>query len=114
ALIAPPQGRVGPLTPEERAALIAASPLRGKYAAAVDNESAYEMLAKRKGLDAGPAEAAQQTEGGPGGLLGSLGGMLGGVLGSKPAAKGAPRPPQSLAEQVVSNAARPMARSVGT
>ncbi|GJE42226.1 helicase HerA-like domain-containing protein [Methylobacterium soli] len=114
ALIAPPQGRVGPLTPAERAAIIAQSPLRGKYDEAVDNESAYEMLAKRKGLDAAPAEAAQASEGGLGGLLGSLGGMLGGVLGTKPAAKGGRRPPQSLAEQVVSNAARSMARSVGT
>ncbi|MDR7036910.1 DNA helicase HerA-like ATPase [Methylobacterium sp. BE186] len=116
ALVAPPQGRVGPLTPAERADLVARSPLRGKYDETVDNESAYEMLAKRKGLDSAPAEAAQGSEGGLGGLLGSLGGMLGGVLGSKPApqGKGGRRPPPSLAEQVVTNAARSMARSVGT
>ncbi|AWN42092.1 helicase HerA-like domain-containing protein [Methylobacterium durans] len=116
ALIAPPQGRVGPLTAAERTDLIAKSPLRGKYDETVDNESAYEMLAKRKGLDSAPAEAAQGSEGGLGGLLGSLGGMLGGVLGSKPApqGKGGRRPPPSLAEQVMTNAARSMARSVGT
>jgi hypothetical protein len=111
ALIAPPQGRVGPLTPAERAGIIAASPLRGKYDQAVDNESAYELLAKRKNLDTAPAEAAQQSEGGLGGMLG---GLLGGVFGSKPAGKGGRRPPQSLAEQVVGNAARSMARTVGT
>ena len=112
ALIAPPQGRVGPLTPQERADLIAKSPIRGKYDTAVDNESAYELLAKRKNLDAAPAEAAQATEGG---LTGMLGGLLGGVFGSPaPQGKGGRRPPKSLAEQVVANAARSMARSVGT
>ena len=104
ALIAPPTARVGPLTPAERAELIAKSPLRGKYDEAVDNESAYEILAKRKGLDTAPAEAAQQSEGGLGGLLGN----------GAPSALGRRRPPKSLAEQVVSSAARSMARSVGT
>ncbi|HEX8417881.1 MAG TPA: helicase HerA-like domain-containing protein, partial [Methylobacterium sp.] len=84
ALIAPPAGRVGPLTEGERNALIAASPLRGKYDTPVDNESAYEMLAKRKGLDAGSAEAAQSE----GGLGGMLGGLVGGIFGGKPATKG--------------------------
>jgi DNA helicase HerA-like ATPase len=111
ALVAPPQGRVGPITPAERAGLMANSPVRGKYDTAVDNESAYEILAKRKGLDAGAAEAAQHSEGG---LTGMLGGLLGGVFGTKPAAKGGRRPPQSLAEQVIGNAARSMARKVGT
>jgi len=108
ALIAPPQGRVGPLTPQERAALIAQSPLRGRYESSVDNESAYEMLAKRKNLDAAPEAAASE-----GGLGGMLGGIFGSVFGTPATGKGARRPPQSLAEQVVSNAARSMARSVG-
>lgn len=112
ALIAPPAGRVGPLTEGERHALIAASPLRGKYDTPVDNESAYEMLAKRKNLDAAPAEAAQQSEGGLGGLLGSLSGLFGGK--PAPTAKGGRRPPQTLTEQVIGNAARSMARTVGT
>ena len=64
ALIAPPQGRVGPLTAQERAQVIAQSPLRGRYDDTVDNVSAYEMLAKRKGLDADTAQAAQ-SEGKP-------------------------------------------------
>ncbi|KQT78904.1 helicase HerA-like domain-containing protein [Methylobacterium sp. Leaf466] len=111
ALIAAPQGRVGPLTPAERADLIAKSPLRGKYDQAIDNESAYEILAKRKGLDAGGAEAAQESEGG---LTGMLGGLVGGMFGGKPATGKGRRPPQSLAEQVIGNAARSMARTVGT
>ncbi len=46
-LIAPPGSRVGPITPEERAAVIAASPMRGKYDATIDRESAFEVLNKR-------------------------------------------------------------------
>jgi uncharacterized protein len=108
ALVAPPQGRVGPLTPQERAAVIAQSPLRGRDDTSVDNESAYEMLAKRKNLDAAPAGDATA-----GGLGGMLGGLIGSVFGTPEKGKGGKRPPQSLAEQVVGNAARSMARSVG-
>jgi len=48
-LIAPPQSRIGPLSEAERAALIAASPLRGRYDKPIDRESAYEILMARKG-----------------------------------------------------------------
>lgn len=117
ALIAPPQGRVGPLTSAERAAIIGQSPMRGKYDEAVDNESAYEMLAQRKGLDSAPAEAAAQSEGGLSGLLGGLFGSGEEAPKGKGAGKGTGRtrrPPPSLAEQVIGNAARSMARKVGT
>jgi uncharacterized protein len=46
-MVRPPSGRVGPITPEERKALIAKSPIKGKYDVAVDSESAYEILQKR-------------------------------------------------------------------
>jgi hypothetical protein len=70
-LVAPPMGRVGPVTDEERRALIAASPLRGKYDASVDPDSAYEMLARR-------AEGAASGEAaGGGGILEMLGGLFG-------------------------------------
>ncbi|MBG8560127.1 DUF853 family protein [Pseudomonas qingdaonensis] len=48
-LIAPPQSRIGPLSEAERAALIAASPLQGRYDKPIDRESAYEVLMARKG-----------------------------------------------------------------
>ncbi|MFO0582243.1 MAG: helicase HerA-like domain-containing protein [Anaeromyxobacter sp.] len=44
AFIMPPRSRLAPLTPQERAEVMASSPLRGKYDAAVDRESAYERL----------------------------------------------------------------------
>jgi uncharacterized protein len=45
--VAPPQGRIGPATDAERAAVIKASPLAGKYEQTVDRESAYEVLMGR-------------------------------------------------------------------
>ncbi|MBX6368805.1 MAG: DUF853 family protein, partial [Rhodospirillales bacterium] len=44
AWIAPPASRHGPLSPEERKAVIASSPLAGRYDVAVDRPSAYEHL----------------------------------------------------------------------
>ncbi|MBH3370036.1 DUF853 family protein [Pseudomonas carnis] len=55
-LVAPPQSRIGPLTEAERKALVASSPLLGRYDKPVDRESAYEVLMARKEL--GPAEQA--------------------------------------------------------
>src|SRR6266436_6147239 len=46
-MIRPPSGRVGPITADERKALIAASPMKGKYDQAIDSEAAYASLQKR-------------------------------------------------------------------
>lgn len=54
--IRPPRSGIGALDDATRAALIAASPLRGRYEQAVDRESAYERLAQRA-----PAPAAAGT-----------------------------------------------------
>jgi DNA helicase HerA-like ATPase len=48
-MIRPPSARLGPITPQERKALMAQSPLLGKYDEAVDNISAYEQLQQRQG-----------------------------------------------------------------
>ncbi|WGF89679.1 helicase HerA-like C-terminal domain-containing protein [Marinivivus vitaminiproducens] len=45
--IRPPCSRIGPATPEERAALIKDSPVAGRYDKEVDRESAYEILKER-------------------------------------------------------------------
>jgi uncharacterized protein len=46
-LIRPPASRIGPLTPAERAQLMAASPVRGLYDETRDRESAHELLKQR-------------------------------------------------------------------
>jgi DNA double-strand break repair helicase HerA and related ATPase len=55
-LISPPRCRMGAITPEERAAVRARSPIGTKYDTAVNRESAYERLNARAG--AGPAAPA--------------------------------------------------------
>lgn len=61
-LVAPPQSRIGPLTEGERSALIAGSPLAGRYDKPIDRESAYEMLTARKGEPVEPAPQPQADE----------------------------------------------------
>ncbi len=60
AWILPPASRIGPLSAEERAAIIDASVLKGHYEATIDSESAYEKLKARAGarVQAGAAGAA--------------------------------------------------------
>ena len=43
-LIAPPRGRIGPLSDSERTALLASSSLAGRYDEVIDRESAHERL----------------------------------------------------------------------
>jgi uncharacterized protein len=57
-LIAPPRCRMGAITPEERAAVRARSPVGAKYDARVNRESAYEKLSGRAGTAAAPAREA--------------------------------------------------------
>jgi hypothetical protein len=58
-MIRPPTGRIGPITPEERKAIMGKSPVKGKYDTTIDSESAYEVLQKRvAGTAAAPGTAA--------------------------------------------------------
>jgi len=59
-LIRPPSSRLGPITDSEREALIAESPLMGRYEETLDRESAYEILKERT---ARKAEAAEDADG---------------------------------------------------
>lgn len=58
-LIRPPSSQLGPLSEDQRAALVAASPVAGKYEAAVDRNSAFEMLQARAQKAAAAAEVAE-------------------------------------------------------
>jgi DNA helicase HerA-like ATPase len=80
-MVRPPSARVGPVTGDERKAVIMKSPVKGKYDQAVDSESAYEMLQKRTQATAA-GDAAGAEAGQSGGLLGQIGGMLGTLFGT--------------------------------
>jgi uncharacterized protein len=60
AFVLPPRSRLAPLSPEERARVLKASPVRGKYDAAVDRESAYERLTARAAERAEEAPAPRE------------------------------------------------------
>jgi DNA helicase HerA-like ATPase len=61
AFVVPPRSQIGPITPEQRQALIDNSIVAGVYEAQVDRESAYEMLVKRAENSAAAAEAAAKA-----------------------------------------------------
>src|SRR6185312_341591 len=75
-MIRPPSARIGPITPEERKAIMDASPVKGKYDTAIDAESAYEIIQKRLAGTAAPAGA------GGGGILGQIGAIAGTIFGT--------------------------------
>jgi uncharacterized protein len=74
-MVRPPSARIGPITPEERKAIMDASPVKGKYDTAIDAESAYEIIQKRL---AGPTAPAD----GGGGILGHLGAIVRTIFGT--------------------------------
>ena len=66
--IRPPSGQLGPITPAQRQAIMAASPVFGEYDQAIDRESAYEKLQQKASAqptvqpEARPTRAAPQRE----------------------------------------------------
>jgi len=81
-LIRPPAGDVGPVTDAQRKAVIAKSPVRGKYDDAVDNESAYEILQKKTDLKTRNAGQDGGDEQASGGVMGGIGDLIGGIFGT--------------------------------
>ncbi|MBU2982336.1 DUF853 domain-containing protein [Lentibacter algarum] len=61
-LIRPPSSQLGPITKAERAAVIAASHIAGKYEAKLDRHSAFEILTERAATAAKEAEDAERLE----------------------------------------------------
>jgi DNA helicase HerA-like ATPase len=74
-MIRPPTARIGPITADERKAIMDKSPVKGKYDTTIDSESAYEVLQKRV------AGAAVGGAGG-GGILGQIGAIVGTIFGT--------------------------------
>ena len=64
-LIRPPSSRLGPLTPEERKAIVDASPVKNVYDETLDRDSAHEILQRRTGRAAteGAAEDGYERRG---------------------------------------------------
>ncbi|CAN5528937.1 DUF853 domain-containing protein [soil metagenome] len=112
AMICPPHSQIGPITPEQRAALVKGSVLAGVYETAVDRDSAYERL---KGKVAASATANAPAQPGPAapaaggsGWLDAAGTALSGVLGG-----GGSRRGDTPMQAMVKGAARSMGSTLG-
>ncbi|HEV7879334.1 helicase HerA-like domain-containing protein [Bradyrhizobium sp.] len=108
-MVRPPTGRIGPITPEERKAIMGKSPVKGKYDATIDSESAYEVLQKRVAGTAAPAGTAagggtSVDSAAGGGVLGQLTNIVGMIFGTN-----RPRGQRLSTGQVI---ARDLTRSV--
>jgi DNA helicase HerA-like ATPase len=102
AFVIPPVGHIGPITAEQRSALIASSLVAGEYEQVEDRESAFEKLAKRaeeKAAEAAQAkaedDAAKEAE------------------KQAKAERSAARAPDSMVESVIKSAARSASTSIG-
>jgi DNA helicase HerA-like ATPase len=106
AMVAPPRGQIGPITPEHRAELMKLSVVAGVYENSVDRESAYEILKARAGQPVATSSTQPQGQTQPWYAnlpsLDSLG--LGG---------GAGRRGDTLAQAMAKSAARTIGSSVG-
>jgi hypothetical protein len=101
-MIRPPTARMGPITPEERKAIMAASPVKGKYDTTVDSESAYEILQKRVAGTAAPADGDAG-----GGVLGQIGSIVGTIFGTN-----TPRGKLSTGQVIARNVTRTVTNKV--
>lgn len=112
--VLPPGSQLGPITPQQRQALMASSLVAGVYEKTVDRESAYEKLKGRAagaGEQASTAAKGKGTVGTPaeegGGLMGGLNDVLFGSTGPR----GGKR--DGLAQTMAKSAVRTMGTSLG-
>ena len=113
--VLPPGSQLGPITPEQRKALMAGSLVTGVYEKLVDRESAYEKL---RGRAAEASEQASATAGNGKGAKGEAadegGGLLGGlndVLFGSTGPRGGKR--EGLAQTMAKSAVRTMGTTIG-
>ena len=103
--VIPPGSQIGPITPEQRQALLSGSLVAGAYEKMVDRESAYEKLQQR-----GSAEISAQQESAPAPgaednvILGTVKDVLFGRTG----------PRGGKSEGILESAAKSAARSIGS
>ena len=115
--VLPPGSQLGPITPQQRQALMASSLVAGVYEKVVDRESAYEKL-KGRAAEAG-TQAGNAAGGGNGKVAAGTpaeegGGLLGGlndVLFGSTGPRGGKR--DGLAQTMAKSAVRTMGTTIG-
>ncbi len=112
--VIPPGSQIGPITPEQRKALLASSLVAGVYEKTVDRESAYEKIKGRTHVSADQAQEAKTqagktppTQESSGGVMGSLNDVLFGTTGPRGGKQ------DGLAQTLAKSAMRTMGSTVG-
>jgi DNA double-strand break repair helicase HerA and related ATPase len=104
AFIVPPRSQIGPISPQQRQALIQNSIVAGVYEKFVDRESAYELL--RAAAKSSPGLKDAPLPGG--GILGQIvSGAVGGISGKRA------RQSDTLVEALSKNLTRTLANTAG-
>jgi uncharacterized protein len=119
--VLPPGSQLGPITPEQRKALLQGSLVAGVYEKLVDRESAYEMFRKHAGaVEEAPAEAsdapkAPRIPGAAPSQKAGEGGGIGGMLNEALFGRTGPRGGQydGLVQTMAKTAARSVASGLG-
>ncbi|PZQ17016.1 MAG: ATP-binding protein [Ancylobacter novellus] len=110
-LIRPPAARIGPVSPEERSAIMRNSSMAGRYDTTIDRESAYEMLTKRA-----EDKAVVEADAGGGGIGGMFDTIFGGASGRSktlnPGQRVAREVTRTIVNQTVGNVAASIGKSV--
>lgn len=112
--VIPPGSQIGPITPEQRKALIASSLVAGVYEKTVDRESAYEKIKGRASVSADQAQQAKSQAGKAPPAEESSGGMMGGlndILFGSTGPRGGQR--DGIVQTLGKSAARTIGSSVG-
>ncbi|MBC7604353.1 MAG: DUF853 family protein, partial [Ramlibacter sp.] len=121
AFVLPPGSQIGPITPEQRKALIEGSVVAGAYEKTVERESAYEKLKGRTATTGATSTSAPTTTGVPtgttattpttadagGGLMDGIGKVIFGSTGPRGGRH------EGLAESMARSAVRTIGSSVG-
>jgi DNA helicase HerA-like ATPase len=108
AMVCPPRSQIGPITPEQRAAIIKSSVVAGVYETVVDRESAYERLKGKVAATGGASAPTGAPAASGSGWMEAAGTALGGVLG-----QGSSRRGDTVLQAAVKSAARTMGSTVG-
>ena len=109
--VLPPGSQIGPITPEQRSALLQNSLVAGVYEKTVDRESAHEKLQSRAEASATTAQSAPNDgaagQNDSGGIMGGLKDVLFGTTGPRGGVH------DGLAQSMAKSAVRTMGSTVG-
>ena len=107
-----PASRLGPISPAERGTIQQQSPLNGKYAEAIDRESAYERLTQKAQQAAAQQQTAKQAAGGAGGKAPSnMGDFVSSILIGNGRRQGVG---EALVKSVIRSTGSSVGRQIGT